>query len=157
MENSILLAKFIGPYITLVGIALLFNLKTCRRIMEDFFKNSALVYVTGLITFVAGMAIVLFHNIWVLDWRVIITLFGWNTLIKGGMAYHFPRQFIQDYRGIRKEYKISINPLGRNACFGNFPDSQGLLDKISRFPIFLLRISSPSGRIIRNRREAAFK
>ncbi|MBM3252478.1 MAG: hypothetical protein FJZ11_06870 [Candidatus Omnitrophica bacterium] len=83
MGNSTLLAKFIGPYIIVIGIGLLFNLKVYRRILEDFFKNAALVYVTGLITFVAGLSIVLFHNIWALDWRLVITLFGWNILIKG--------------------------------------------------------------------------
>lgn len=83
MENSILLAKFIGPYIILIGTGLLFNLKAYRKIMEDFFRNAALVYITGLITFVAGLAIALFHNLWVPDWRIIITLFGWSALIKG--------------------------------------------------------------------------
>ena len=83
MENSILLAKFIGPYIIVIGMGLLFNPKTYQKIMEDFFKNAALVYVTGLITFVAGLAIVMSHNLWGLDWRIIITLLGWNVLIKG--------------------------------------------------------------------------
>lgn len=83
MNNSILLAKFIGPCIIVIGIGLLFNLKVYQKIMEDFFKNAALVYVAGLITFVAGLTIILFHNIWVLDWRLVITLFGWNILIKG--------------------------------------------------------------------------
>jgi len=83
MDNSILLAKFIGPYIIVIGIGLLFNPKVYQKIMEDFFKNAALVYVTGLITLIAGLAVVLFHNLWVFDWRVIITLLGWNILIKG--------------------------------------------------------------------------
>ncbi len=83
MDNSILLAKFSGPYITVIGIDLLFNPKVFQEILDDFFKNAALVYVTRLITFVMGLAIVLFHNLWVLDWRIIVTLLGWNILIKG--------------------------------------------------------------------------
>ena len=83
MDNSILLAKFIGPYIMVIAIGLLFNLKVYQKIIEDFFKNVALIYVTGLITFVAGLAIVILHNLWVLDWRIIITLLGWNVFIKG--------------------------------------------------------------------------
>ena len=83
MDNSVFLAKLIGPYIIVVGIGLIFNQKVFRQIIEDFAKNPALVYVTGLITFVAGLAIVLSHNIWVADWRVIITVFGWMALVKG--------------------------------------------------------------------------
>ena len=90
MENSVMLARFMGPYIIVIGIGMLFNLNAYRKIMEDFFKNAALVYVTGLLTFVAGLAIVLFHNIWILEWRLIITLFGWSILIKGSWLIIFP-------------------------------------------------------------------
>lgn len=83
MDNSVLLARFIGPYIIVVGAELLLNLKYYQNIMGDFFKNPALVYVTGLITFVAGPAVVLSHNLWVWDWRLSITLLGWNVLLKG--------------------------------------------------------------------------
>ena len=44
---------------------------------------------TGLLAIVlasaacAGLAIVLYHNVWALDWRMIITLFGWMGLIGG--------------------------------------------------------------------------
>lgn len=90
MENSLLLARFIGPFIVLVAIAVLFNRKALLRIAEDFSKNPALIYISGLITFTAGLAIVLFHNIWAADWRLIITLFGWITLIKGAWLVIFP-------------------------------------------------------------------
>jgi uncharacterized membrane protein len=90
MERSLLLARFIGPYIILIGIGLLLNRKTFRKIMEDFPKNHSLVFVTGLMTFVAGLSIVLFHNIWVLDWRLVITLFGWVALIKGAWLVLLP-------------------------------------------------------------------
>ncbi|MDD5553924.1 MAG: hypothetical protein PHE18_08670, partial [Candidatus Omnitrophica bacterium] len=61
MDNSILIARFLGPYIIMIGFALLFNLERYKNIAEDFFKNSALVYLSGLLTFVAGLAIVLSH------------------------------------------------------------------------------------------------
>lgn len=90
MGNSILLAKFIGPYIIVIAAGLLFNTKAYRTIMEDFFKNSGLAYIAGLITFVAGLAIILFHNVWATDWRVIITLFGWSAFVKGIWLIVFP-------------------------------------------------------------------
>ncbi|MFA5337823.1 MAG: hypothetical protein WC330_05785, partial [Candidatus Omnitrophota bacterium] len=83
MHPSIFLAQLIGPFIVLISIGMLLNLKVYRQIIEDFLKSTALIYISGLITFVTGLAIVLFHNLWVADWRVIITVFGWLTLIKG--------------------------------------------------------------------------
>ena len=90
MDNSILLAKFIGPFIILIAVGVLFNIKIFKKIMEDFLNSPALVYVTGLVTFVAGLAIVLFHNIWAADWRVLITIFGWISIIKGALLTILP-------------------------------------------------------------------
>ena len=39
----------------------------------------------------AGLAIVLYHNLWVLDWRVIITVLGWLAVIGGTMRIIFFR------------------------------------------------------------------
>ncbi len=41
------------------------------------------VYLTGVLLFVAGLAIVRAHNLWVRDWPVLITVTGWLFLILG--------------------------------------------------------------------------
>ena len=38
----------------------------------------------------AGLAIVLTHNIWAADWRVLITLFGWLNVIGGALRLFAP-------------------------------------------------------------------
>jgi len=125
MENSILLAKFIGPYITVIGIGLLFNQKVFQKIMEDFFKNVALVYVTGLITFVAGLAVVISHNRWVLDWRIIITLFGWNVLIKGVWLVISPETSAKMAQFFTKNNKLVIIPWIIMLVIGVFLTAKG--------------------------------
>lgn len=37
----------------------------------------------GLLDFAAGLGIVLIHNVWALNWRVLITLIGWLMLVRG--------------------------------------------------------------------------
>lgn len=107
MENSILLARIIGPLVVVIGFSVLWNRNNYRVIIEDFFKNSALIYVTGVMTFVAGLSTVLFHNIWSFSWHIIITLFGWNALIKGALLIIAPEAaakitspFIQNIRWV---------------------------------------------------------
>ena len=134
MDNSILLARFIGPYIIVIDIGLLVNLKTYRTIMEDFFKNAALVYVTGLLTFVAGLAIVLFHNIWVLDWRLIITLFGWNILIKGALLVISPATSAKIAALFAKNNKLVIIPWIIMLAIGIFLTTKGY--RIGTWPVF---------------------
>lgn len=110
MDNSVLLAKLIGPYIALVGIGLLFNRKAFRMVMEDFPKNSALVFITGLLTFVAGLSILLFHNLWVKDWRVIITVFGWIALIKGVFLIALPGSLVKITNKYLENFKLVLIP-----------------------------------------------
>lgn len=90
MDNSILFARYIGPFIVLIGLSIILNFKLYGQIAEGFIKNTALIYITGLITFVAGLAIVLNHNVWVGNWPVIITVLGWISFIKGIWLVAFP-------------------------------------------------------------------
>jgi len=41
------------------------------------------VYLSGVLMFVAGLAIVRSHNLWVRDWTVLVTLVGWFFLVLG--------------------------------------------------------------------------
>jgi uncharacterized membrane protein HdeD (DUF308 family) len=41
------------------------------------------VYLSGVLMFVAGLAIVYAHNLWTRDWRLLITLTGWFFLLLG--------------------------------------------------------------------------
>jgi len=90
METSIFLAKLLGPYCIIVAIGILFNLKTYQKVMEDFCKNSALIYISGVMALFFGLLIVLFHNVWTPNWAVIITIFGWLGLIKGAWLIILP-------------------------------------------------------------------
>jgi uncharacterized membrane protein len=127
MENSLLLAKFIGLYIILIGTGLLLNQKTFRQIMEDFPKNHSLVFVTGLLTFVAGLSIVLFHNIWVKDWRVIITLFGWIAVIKGAWLVLLPETLSKTTKFYSDNFKLVLIPWFIMLLVGFFLTFKGYL------------------------------
>ena len=59
--------------------------------IEDFEKSSALTFITGFITLVIGALLVNYHNIWVKNWTVLITIFAWLSLIKGFTLIAFPQ------------------------------------------------------------------
>ncbi len=90
MNTSIFLAKLLGPYCLIVSLGVLLNFKFYRKVMEDLLKNSALIYIAGVIALIFGLLLVKFHNVWVLGWPVIITLIGWLGLIKGIWLIVFP-------------------------------------------------------------------
>src|SRR3989338_6559615 len=128
MNSSILLARLIGPYIIVIGASLMLNQKIFRQIMEDFQKNPSLVFITGLLTFVAGLATVLFHNIWVADWRVIITIFGWLMLIKGILLVVLPGALIKTTKIYSKNFKLVMIPWGIMILIGIFLTVKGYIN-----------------------------
>ena len=90
MQKSIFLAKLIGPLLATIGLTLALNPDIIRTIAGEFLKSYALIYLAGVITLTAGLAIVITHNEWVADWRVVITLLGWLCVIGGIVRVVFP-------------------------------------------------------------------
>jgi hypothetical protein len=43
----------------------------------------SVIYLSGVLMFVAGLAIVRVHNVWARDWTVLITLSCWSFLVLG--------------------------------------------------------------------------
>jgi uncharacterized membrane protein HdeD (DUF308 family) len=53
------------------------------------------VYLSGVLFFVAGLAIVRFHNIWLRNWTVLVTLCGWLFLLLGLVRMFGAAQYSQ--------------------------------------------------------------
>lgn len=92
MQTSIFLAKLLGPTLLLVGIGLLINRDGYRAMAREFLASRALIYIAGMLAFIPGLAVVLLHNVWVADWRVLITLLGWLSVIAGIIRILFPQE-----------------------------------------------------------------
>ncbi len=116
MDTSIFLARLLGPSMLVIGLGLLLNRATYRDMSLEFLDSPALIYIGGLIAFIAGLAIVLTHNVWVAGWPVVITIFGWVSLAAGIFRIVFP---------------ASVTQLGRRLI-----DSQGFL--IGGIAVYLL-------------------
>ena len=69
--------------------------------------DKAFVISTGYITLLMGLVTVILHNLWVLDWRVVITILAWSTLIKGIMKIGFPEQIHQQAQRFKQKQMVS--------------------------------------------------
>ncbi|MFQ5729330.1 MAG: hypothetical protein ACE5GN_03110 [Waddliaceae bacterium] len=90
MDVSIFLAKLFGFYLLIVALLYFFRGEFLRKVMKDFYKFPALVAVTSIINLFIGLLIILNHNIWEFSWKVVITLIGYLTLLKGGLNLFAP-------------------------------------------------------------------
>ena len=83
MGNSVFLARLIGPVALAAGVGLLINPAAYKSMADEVMRSRALVFLSGILSLVAGLAILLTHNIWVANWQVLITLIGWLAALSG--------------------------------------------------------------------------
>jgi hypothetical protein len=98
MDISIFLAQALGIYLLIVSISMVFDAARVKPLILDILNNPPLLFLSGFIALIVGIALVVSHNIWVFDWRVIITLMAWSALIKGAIRVVFPQLMIETSR-----------------------------------------------------------
>ena len=108
METSVFIARIFGLCYLVIGAGFVFNRKAFLRVMDDFCKNAALVFLGGVFALVIGIVIVLTHNIWVANWTVIITIIGWAALIKGVWLIIFPNSVHKCIRAYQKNENMLV-------------------------------------------------
>ena len=59
--------------------------KSFQETTKRFLADKPLVVISGVLAMIAGLSIVNTHNVWVLDWTLVVTLFGW-ALVLGGAS-----------------------------------------------------------------------
>ena len=90
IETSIFLAKIIGLFGTISTLAILVRYKIYLEIEEDATRNPVMIYVSGFFILIIGVLLTVSHQVWTLDWRVLITIIGWLTFLKGTLRILFP-------------------------------------------------------------------
>ncbi len=91
MDISLFLSKALGLYFVIISVGMLINAYTLKPILGEMLQSPGLMFVTGVMAMIVGVLIVISHNVWTLDWRVIITLIGWVSLIKGTIRVVIPQ------------------------------------------------------------------
>ncbi len=94
MNKSIYIARLIGPVLLVMAIGMALGLQmegdSYSSLLKEFIGSRALIFITGILALTAGLAMVNAHNLWVRDWRVIVTILGWLFVLRGIMLLVFP-------------------------------------------------------------------
>ena len=102
------LAVLMGSALVIVGITL-FNKSYFNAVITDLANSKGLLWVTGFITFVMGTVIVALYNVWSADWRMLVTLLGWLTVIKGAVIMLFPSSMTLFYRRFLSNHLLTYS------------------------------------------------
>lgn len=91
MDRSSFLARLFGPTFVAVALGMLINLGMYEGMIAEALHFGTLFYLSGLLSLLAGLAIVNLHNRWQLEWRLIITVLGWLMTIGGIIRIVLPK------------------------------------------------------------------
>ncbi|MCE0722495.1 hypothetical protein [Legionella resiliens] len=90
MDKSKFLSKVLGIYLIIVSLAMFANLQQFTIYVQELLKDAPLMLVTGFWTLIIGLLMVVTHNVWQWNWRLLITLIGWIILLKGTSMIFYP-------------------------------------------------------------------
>ena len=71
---------------------MLLHLGSLPTLIGSVANDPALIFVSGMLLFVSGLAIVRVHNVWTHSWIVLVTVLGWFALVSGLIRMFFPIQ-----------------------------------------------------------------
>lgn len=102
MDISFSFAQLLGPVFLIGGLGILLNLDKAKKMVGELEKNFTLLWVMAFFLMIFAMAIVLSHNVWEWSWKLIITIIGWGSLVKGALFMLIPDKFLEFSKGATK-------------------------------------------------------
>lgn len=91
MALSYFLAQLMGVALVLFSIAGLMRPQLISSAVREMDHEAFSTFFVGFTAVLAGLAVVLTHNIWDGTWRTWITLLGWVSLVKGFLYMAAPK------------------------------------------------------------------
>ncbi len=90
MEISILIAKMMALVYVVMGLGFAIHTKYFKKSIDGMMDSGGVMIFGGVFALITGFLLVNFHNIWVTDWPIIITIIGWMGLLKGVLIFLTP-------------------------------------------------------------------
>lgn len=89
METVNILANFWGWFLIIPCLIYLLKRKVLEEVLQ-LAENKTFLVISGYLALILGLISLSLYNRWSGDWKVIVTIFGWLSLVKGIGAIVFP-------------------------------------------------------------------
>lgn len=109
MDTSVYLARLLGPVLAVAGIGILISPNAYLAMAGGMMNDAALIYLATIMGLLGGLALLQAHNLWVADWRVIITLLGWLTVIESVVWLLFPSEMRRVWAPLLSETLLFVS------------------------------------------------
>ncbi|WP_156660925.1 hypothetical protein [Mycobacterium sp. 852002-51163_SCH5372311] len=88
-------ARVLGPFVGILGIAVVARASEMRALVSDFESNSASVWVTGALVLLIGLVVIALHPYWRGAAAIMVSLLGWMIALRGLVLLAFPAFFVK--------------------------------------------------------------
>lgn len=95
MDLSLFLAQLFGLYFLLVGAIVLLRGESLMPAMSELLKNRGLVLMFAFIELIGGLAIVIGHPIYTIDWQGLVTLIGVMLVVESILYLAMPAKAVR--------------------------------------------------------------
>ncbi len=95
MCRSVFFAQIIGCYLVILSLAMLIHYDRFKKIVTECLESPSMIFSAGSLSLIFGLFILVPHNVWVLQWPLIITLIGWFCIIQAILRLFFPQHIIK--------------------------------------------------------------
>jgi putative exporter of polyketide antibiotics len=91
--RTLFLSRLLGLYCIICALSMMVRKQAILAMVTALLDNPMAMFLLGIFTLLAGLAMILAHNLWSgHPLVVIVTLVGWLTLIKGLLFLFLPPQ-----------------------------------------------------------------
>lgn len=91
METTKFLAQFWGWLLIIVSLIFVVRHKSMMKEITLLAKDKTFTMISGYLALMLGlMTILLNNNFWGSDWRMLLTVFGWLSIVKGIARMSWP-------------------------------------------------------------------
>ncbi len=91
MQPAVFIAKLTGPALVVIGVGVLLNEPNYSAMITEATHSPTIIYLSGLLSLLPGLAILNVYRMWTADWRVVITILGWLLAIGGIVRIVLPQ------------------------------------------------------------------
>ena len=91
MENSVIIAQIFAVAYLAFATGLIVSREYYQTNIPKLIASPTYALLGGFVTTVLGMLIVIYHNVWEVNWTVLITIIGYIMLIEGILLLVAPK------------------------------------------------------------------
>ena len=104
MDRSVSIARIAGPTLVVMVTS---ELRFWNPTLYDS-QITPLVYLSGVLMFIAGISVVSRHNIWLRGWQTVITVFGYLFLLLGLIRMFYPQAYTRQFKNDNSALAVEI-------------------------------------------------